>query len=699
MPCDRLLDALRTLTGRPDAQFRPDQRAAIETVVDRGRVLVVQRTGWGKSAVYFLATSELRHAGFGPTLLVSPLLALMRNQLEAAARLGLRAATINSANPDEHDDIASKLAADDLDLLLVSPERFANEQFTENWLPLLAARPALFVIDEIHCISDWGHDFRPDYRRLSRVLELLPVGTPVLGCTATANNRVVEDVQRQLGSSLVTIRGPLGRDGLSLREVQLPQRAERLAWLSANLESLPGSGIIYCLTINDARVVAQYLAAEGHNVVSYSGDHELDERLDAEGALLDNRVKALAATSALGMGFDKPDLGFVVHFQSPGSPVAYYQQVGRAGRALSASVGVLLRGQEDKTIQDFFIETAFASEEDCAAVVSVMERSPGGARVADIEAGVNIKRSRLTSLLKQLEADGFVIRSGGRWECTDRPFVYPHERVRTVNDFRHAEQDEMRRYELGGMCRMQFLRGMLDDPTATPCGICDVCAPETVPAPPPEHLVRRAREFLQRQFVPIPARLQWPSGVEGVHGNIAKTGRVEPGWALSTWGQAPLGDVVARGKRIDGEFSDELVVAAVEFLGRVRPEPWPTWVAAVPSQRHADLVPSLARRVAVRLGLPFVDCVEQRFLPPPQETMRNSAQQVANIVDAFAVVSAVPAGVAMSVPEAVPDGPVLLIDDVVDSRWTLTVVGYRLRLAGSGPVYPLALAAAAGSHS
>src|SRR4051812_42891609 len=268
-------ELLKRLAG-PDARFREHQREAITDLVsDRARVLCVQRTGWGKSAVYFLATSLLRETGAGPALIVSPLLALMRNQIAAAERLGIRAHTINSTNRDGWDEVRRLLEADAVDLLLISPERLNNPQFRNTMLPLFAERVGLLVIDEAHCISDWGHDFRPDYRRIQDMLERLPQGVAVLCTTATANDRVVADVAEQLqlgGHALRTYRGELSRASLRLEVVELPAQADRLAWLATHLPTLPGSGIVYTLTKRDADTVADWLNAHGVAAEAYSAE-------------------------------------------------------------------------------------------------------------------------------------------------------------------------------------------------------------------------------------------------------------------------------------------------------------------------------------------------------------------------------------------------------------------------------------------
>src|SRR5580698_8985287 len=298
---------LRALAGE-NARLREDQWTAIRALVaEKRRALVVQRTGWGKSAVYFVATALLRAAGAGPTVIVSPLLALMRNQVEAAARAGIHARTINSANLEDWQQVYAEVRDGAVDVLLVSPERLNNPGFRDNVLPQLTATAGLIVIDEAHCISDWGHDFRPDYRRIRTLLAGLPTDIPVLATTATANARVTSDVAEQLsladGEGVLVLRGSLDRESLRLAVVGLPAAPMRLAWLAEQLGSgaLPNSGIIYTLTVAAAYETAAFLREQGVAVTAYSGKDDQAQRLAAEDDLLNNRVKALVATSALGM--------------------------------------------------------------------------------------------------------------------------------------------------------------------------------------------------------------------------------------------------------------------------------------------------------------------------------------------------------------------------------------------------------------
>jgi ATP-dependent DNA helicase RecQ len=675
---------LRRLTGTDDATFRDGQWGAIESLVERrGRALVVQRTGWGKSAVYFVATRLLRDQGAGPTILVSPLLALMRNQIQAAERAGVRAVTINSENRDDWAAIEERVRAGEVDLLLISPERLNNPRFRRDVLPDLLDTVGLVVVDEAHCISDWGHDFRPDYRRIGRILEQLRPGVPVLCTTATANDRVVDDVVEQLGEGIEVVRGPLARESLSLAVLDLADPARRLAWLAEAIPELPGSGIVYCLTVADSERVAAWLKKKGIDAVAYSGQSDEDARLKIEDALLANDVKVVVATSALGMGFDKPDLTFVIHYQSPGSPVAYYQQVGRAGRGVGSSFGWLLRGGEDTDIQDWFIKTAFPSREQAEGVIGLLEERGVPVKLGEIEVAVNIRHSRLEGMLKVLDVEGAVERVDQGWQRTKESWEYPADRVERVTALRRHEQQAMRAYATTDGCRMTFLRGELDDPIADPCGRCDNCTGTPLDPTVPDELVVEAGAFLRSARLELEPRKRWPNGLGEPKGNIRPEERVETGRALAVLGDGGWGATVRESRRMGRPVPDELLDAVVRLVEAWGPEPAPTWVAAVPST--GPVAEDAALRLAERLGLPFHDVLARRGEPRPQAEMENSAQQVGNVYRAFKVKAYVPEG-----------EPCLLVDDLADTRWTLTVAGLVLRIAGSGPVHPLVLAKVGG---
>lgn len=687
----RALALLRVGLQTPSATFRDGQWEAIEALVaHKRRLLLVQRTGWGKSIVYFIAARLLREqsGNKGLSLLISPLLSLMRNQIEMAERMGIHAETIHSANTERWDAVETQLLSDEIDLLLISPERLANADFYGRVLQQVAPRILMLIVDEAHCISDWGHDFRPDYRRIARVLRLLPRNIPVLATTATANNRVVEDIRQQLGEELHIQRGPLARRGLRLQNILLPSQAERLAWLAAHLGTLPGGGIIYTLTVADAERVARWLQTKGFDVFPYHADLENPLREELEQKLLHNRVKALVATVALGMGFDKPDLGFVVHFQRPGSVVHYYQQIGRAGRSLENAIIVLLGGEEDDEVIDYFIRTAFPPQAHTEAILSALRQSPEGLSMVEIERKVNLSRRQIDKVLRLLssETPSPVLQMGSKYVLAPVQYSTDMERIHKLTALRRAEQEQMQQYMQSSQCLMFFLQRALDDPHAEPCGKCAVCIGEPIVSPTvDEQTVREAVRFLRRSEIPLEPRRMWPAK-EGLsicrgQGKIPESLRAEGGRALCLWGDAGWGVLVKRGKYTDGFYSDELVGGMVEMVQRWNPQPAPQWVTCVPSLRHPHLVPDFARRLAERLELPFVPCVHKVRETHPQKEMQNSFHQVYNLDGAFEV--RVWRGITK---------PVFLVDDVVDSGWTLTVIAVLLRQAGSSAVFPIALA-------
>ncbi|WP_420115299.1 DEAD/DEAH box helicase [Micromonospora sp.] len=747
---ERAEEVLRRLAGA-HARLREDQWRAIEAlVVDRRRVLCVQRTGWGKSAVYFVATALLRERGeHGPTVIVSPLLALMRNQVEAAARAGIRARTINSANLDEWDEITAEIHAGTVDVLLISPERLNNPDFRDAVLPRLAATTGLLVVDEAHCVSDWGHDFRPDYRRLRTFLGNLPERTPVLATTATANERVTRDVAEQLGTEptpptadhhapraappadravspagpradggaptaepatspadagkrradVLVLRGTLDRESLRLGVLDLPSPAHRLAWLADHLDALPGSGIIYTLTVAAATETADFLRGRGWSVASYTGQAEDADRRAAEQDLLDNKIKALVATSALGMGFDKPDLGFVVHLGAPPSPIAYYQQVGRAGRAVEHAEVLLLPGVEDAAIWRYFASLAFPPEEQVRAVLAALHTDRPLSTQA-LEPIVDLRRTRLELMLKVLDVDGAVRRVRGGWLATGEPWTYDEARLRRVAEARTAEQQAMREYAATLGCRMRYLRDCLDDSGADDCGRCDRCAAPLFTADVSDPALTAAQTFLGRPGVQIAPKKLWPTGLDAVgvplKGRIPPTEQALAGRAVGRlsdlgWG-GRLRALVGPGTA-DGPVPDDVAAAVVEVLKAWAhgDDPWPrrpAGVVAVGSRSHPTLVASLAERIATVGRLPLLGLVIPTGPAGGGGPRGNSAQRVRALHDAFTVTDELAGALAGL------DGPVLLVDDLVDSGWTMTMAARLLRRAGAPDVLPLALAVA-----
>lgn len=685
------LNLLRKALNNQNARFRDGQWESIERLMQGKKLLVVERTGWGKSMVYFLASRLMRTRGTGLTLLISPLLSLMRNQIEAAERIGVRARTMNSTNDDERDRIIMELENNEVDVLLISPERLATGWFREDVLSKISSQIGLFVVDEAHCISDWGHDFRPDYRRIVRVINSLPSNIPVLATTATANDRVVEDVINQLGSEIELIRGPLVRESLKLQNIYLPDSAARMAWLVKNVPDLPGSGIIYTLTKNDAEVVSQWLNKNGINTKAYhAGLKDACEKERLEQLLMKNKVKALVSTVALGMGFDKPDLGFVIHFQRPGSVVHYYQQVGRAGRALENAYGILLCGSEDEDITNYFIRKAFPPQEHIKDILEVLDSSDDGFSKTSLQSRLNLSYSEIEKTLKFLtiESPSPVAKIDSRWYSTPVAVSYriDQEYVNKIIAIRKQEQQQMKEYMEHTGCLMEFLEEALDDPNPDKCNKCINCNPDLLLSEDYDALVmNRAKVFLKRNYQVIKPRKKWPS--EGALEEYGFSGRIgeelahKEGRALCMWNDDGWGQLVVKGKYETERFDDELVRACVDMVNNWKFDSPPKWVTFIPSHNRPKLVANFASRLAAALHIKYAPIIKKVKTNEPQKTMENSFQQARNLDGVFKVEV-----------EEKDYSSCLLIDDMVDSGWTFTVVSALLRKKGCQAVYPLALA-------
>jgi ATP-dependent DNA helicase RecQ len=703
MSQQRALELLRQGVGSPTANFHEHQWESVDAIVNqRCRLICVQRTGWGKSSVYFISTKLMREKGHGPTIIISPLLALMRNQIESAAKYGVKLGSVNSTPTPEQKalNVENKklLLSGDLDALIIAPEQLANQQFVDD--VIIPSNPGFFVIDEAHCISDWGHDFRPDYRRISRVLGNI-ADTPVLATTATATERVVTDVVQQLhveGQQVHMLRGQLTRESIHLQNIHLDKRSKRLAWLAHTIPQIEGTGIVYATTINDAFLVAAWLrscgiAAEGYagSIPGLSKAEGGKKREQLEQQLLNDEIKVLVSTSALGMGFDKGNLAFVIHYQSAGSVVSYYQQVGRAGRSIDDAYGVLLSGDEDEEIQNYFIREAFPKEELVRDMLMLLdEDSCDGLKQADLEAQLNYAPKKIEAALKFLQAEfpTPIVKEGTLYKRTINHYSLPTEMIQRLSDRKTGEWREIQAYLQSGQCLMQVLASALDDTLASPCGKCANCDPDNAfEAAYPQELGQQAFEFLSNTIIDIPPKKQVGNGhaqaanrfpqynFSYLFGDLAH----ETGAALCHWGEAGWGEIAAAGKR-DHVFDPKLADACVKMINeRWQPDPMPTWVTYVPSQNYPKLVKDFAELVAAKLGLECIEAVVKVNKTPPQKDMQNSDHRCKNIDGAFAV-------------QNVREGePVLLIDDASDSGWTFAVIAALLRREESGPVFPMAV--------
>ena len=678
---DRVYEILRESYGE-NAEFREGQKEAIDAVVNGKRTLVVQKTGWGKSLVYFLATKLLKEKKRdGITLIISPLLALMNNQIDSAKKLGINVKTINSDNKDEWDNIISDICDNNtVDALIISPERLANSDFVKDCLDKIKNRVNLFVVDEAHCISDWGHDFRPDYRRIVKILQLLPGNVPVLATTATANDRVVNDIVAQLGENLVISRGELIRESLAIQVIKLQKKEDRLAWLAENIEKMPGSGVVYCLTKADCDLVTDWLNENDIKSEKYYADISKEGKAITLEKFQKNEIKVLVATVAFGMGYDKPDIGFVIHFQRPANIVSYYQQIGRAGRGIELAYAVLLCGEEDEHINQYFINSAFPTEKDMNIVVDFITDNPGKS-ISEIKGALNIRANRVDKTLKYLTVGDdiyteYVNRKKGYYKSAKK-WEPDFERSEGITAIRYKEMQDMDEFTKQKGCYMKYIAEKLDDVNAKVCGKCSNCRgllfDETVGA----ETVQRAQQFIKSKFGVIEPRKQFPDKTK-----IESEYQFKSGIVLSNYADAGYGMAVQKGKYLDGYFSDELVDASVKILSEFIKNNNIEWITPVTSKRHPKLVPDFAKRLADRLGIGYFEGIK-KLDAEEQKKFENSDGQYKNANDSFEIIQ-------------VKKENILLVDDMVDSRWTFTVCAMKMREMGSGDIYPFALANTAG---
>lgn len=673
-------NALREFIGE-GKEFREGQYEAIEATLTNKRTLVVQRTGWGKSMVYFVCTKLLRDEGKGVTLIISPLLTLMKNQIESAEKAGLSCDVLNSTKSNEEKtEILNRMKNGTIDIVLTTPETLFTE-FVQQSLPQINI--GLFVIDEAHCISDWGHDFRLDYCRLNKVIKAMPASVPILATTATANNRVIADLTEQLGGEVFVSRGPLMRENLSIQALKLNGKAERYAWIFENIPKLNGSGIIYCLTRDDCDEIARFLNQSGISARAYySGikseeNQDTDPNLETERLFMNNEIKVIVATVKLGMGYDKPDIAFVIHYQTPSNIVAYYQQIGRAGRAIPRAYTFLMNGEEDEEILEYFRETAFPREKESTSVYNLIKKS-GGAKLYDITKALNFTKTRIENALKFLNNEGYIYKDGNKYYPSLTAYRYNSEHYSEITAQREKEWEQMKALLDTDKCYSRFVVNALDDPTEESCGLCANCLSfEEFPAAASESAIEVAAEFLEKQYFDIQPRLQWASTSLTGMTKIQKPNEV--GICLSRYGHPVYGELVKRGKYEDNGFCDRLVDKSAEVLSPFVAEHGITAVTYIPSLR-SNIVPDFAKRLAKRLGIPCLSLLEKTSAKQQKE-MENSSFQCENAQKSFS----------LSENAAVPER-VLLVDDMVDSKWTLTVCGDILTKAGAQQVYPFALA-------
>lgn len=664
-----------------DAEYRDGQYEAIEGVLRSKKTLVVQKTGWGKSLVYFMSTKMIREKNEKRfTLIISPLLALMNNQIDAASILGLNVKTINSTNENEWEKIYRQLFRSEVDALIVSPERLANEEFQGVLYEHIIPRIGLFVVDEAHCISDWGHDFRPDYRRIINLIKKLPQNVPVLATTATANNRVVEDIRQQIGEDMLISRGHLMRESIAIQTIHLDKREERMGWLVEHINELPGTGVIYCLTVKDCELINDWLNSNGIKSALFTGRTDDQIKKESIEAFSKNEIKVMVATTAFGMGYDKPDIGFVIHFQKPKDIISYYQQIGRAGRNLDNAYAICFYGGEDDIINKYFIDNAFPTEKDMETVVDTIKDEPG-LTAYDVERMANISHSKIKGVLGYLEIEGALKVNNKQYFVGDTAWNANIEKSKRITEMRYKELELMNKFARTKDCYMEFLAKELDDSKACKCGKCSNCLGHSlVGTEVSEELLEKATRYVNKQLYTISIRKEWPNAQcgDGSSKTIPAKYRPKTGFVLSAFSDSSIGEAVKECIENNNFMPDDIIEKSADLLRNYVSEHEIKVLSYIPSWRHGDIVVDFAERLARKLDLNLFESLEKIDEGEPQETKENSYLQWENADAYYDVVD-------------VRRKNTLLVDLTLRSGWTMTVCAYKLLKQKNGEIYPFAL--------
>ena len=658
------------------AQFHNAQWAAIEKILNKERVLMIQKTGFGKSLCYQFPATQLN----GLTIVFSPLIALMRDQVNSLNKKGIVAKCINSnQTPEENEQILEDAKKGKIKILYIAPERQGNMSWQET---VREIKVAMVVVDEAHCISQWGHDFRPDFRRIVDLVNILPKDVPVLAVTATATKRVQDDIQEQIGKNMTVLRGDLQRENLRLFVVKVKSENEKKIRIAEFLQHCKGSGLIYTGTRVNTQEYADWLKFVGIDAEMYNASLEGEERIRIEQGLKENRWKAIVATNALGMGIDKPDIRFIIHTQMPQSPIHYYQEIGRAGRDGNSSDVILFYNENvnkdgvpyDKMLPLSFINGAKPKIADYKRVINALKNAPLGERGVMQE--LNMKQTPVRTILADLLEQNIAVRNNdNKYEYR---FDAPELDTKSFEELRQSKMidlDAMMGYIETTGSRMDYLRKYLGDAITVSSENCDnTNLADYMPKRYSEAMWLKLRDFKQDYFPEIAKK---------------KTSKLEPGFALANYSleDGEVGKMVHNCKYEGaGDFPDDIVRRMVRMIQKKMMGNKIDMLLYVPPTESGDLVKNLAVKVGELLGIPVCHNLKKMRPTTAQKIPQNAILKRKNVEDAFDFDS----------PEILEGKSVLLLDDIYDSGATMNEIAKMLKEKGAATITPVVIAKTVG---
>lgn len=713
--------------------FYDEQWRSIERILRGERILMIERTGFGKSLCYQFPATQFD----GITVVFSPLIALMRDQVRSLCERGIPAAYINSEQSyEENQNSIQRALNGEIKILYIAPERQENEEWVEATRQL---KLSMVVVDEAHTISTWGHDFRPSFRRIINLVQLLPQSLPVLATTATATKKVQYDIEQQIGGNLTTIRGNLIRPNFQLQVVKVQSEDEKMIWLAENLNSINGTGLIYTGTRKDTEVYAKWLRFVGINATDYNAGFDADTRKSIEQGLMQNKWKCIVSTNALGMGIDKPDIRFVIHTQMPVSPIHYYQEIGRAGRDGKPTRIILFYNEKkngndvatDSLLPLSFVEGSRPTTKIYQKVISLLQEEPLSER--ELLKKSNLKTTQVRVIKADLIDQGIIKEVlYGKIKKYEYQYNAPALNTESFEALREAKLKDLRameEYIYTDMPRMKYLCSFLDSDETVEYSNCDNTNLERIMASVTPEWMTKLEDFREMYFPCLelsswttrkggfrlryiaPGKVQVEKTVKNemgeiierpikeysnninlleynqeereiIKGHLGKASRLVDGYAVSYYGVSNVGAAIHRSKYENGgDFPDFLLKKTLSVFGKKFRDIHFDLVLYLPPTKSGDLVKNFATKFARVIGVPISHKLIKIRITQEQKMFQNSYSKQENVSDAFDIDE-----------DMVKDKCIVLLDDIYDSGATLKEVGKLLTQKGAKCIVPIVIA-------